>query len=359
MRKQRGGGNCCGKSKSNRVKPILYPGIIEFTEVEVINQPSVSSDEESLKPESVILDMPYIPNYIPSIPMSIDNNKLTVTTYDHDHETTFETMPDDMIRVINTYLLPEFSSTDCTFNTNLMITSKNMNKILKESNENNISTAVNKYFNCPEFTALFEFFKTGQGWYELCVYPIVIFNNITCKTFEFHINVENKKINIYHFPHEQDPAPKKTSDSDVEKLIYEMKSCLQFISSERFKSIHFVTWAGDFSYNEDDDTSEDDNTPVYDDDDINEINATVKYNPEQISTKNIKIYSAVKLAFSKMINMINDQYTYTYLASLSLPHIMYMYSSLYTDDNKITLFKIDPENRGGARRRKLKLRMRS
>ena len=359
MRKQRGGGNCCGKSKSNRVKPILYPGIIEFTEVEVINQPSVSSDEESLKPESVILDMQDIPNYIPSRSMSIDNNKLTVTTYDHDHdhETTFETMPDDMIRVINTYLLPEFSSTDCTFNTNLMITSKNMNKILKESNENNISTAVNKYFNCPEFTALFEFFKTGEGWCELCVYPIVIFNNNTCKTFEFHINVENKKINIYHFPHTLLPAPKKTSD--VEKLIYEMNSCLKHIigSEESFKSIHFVTWAGDFSYNEDDD--EDDNTPVYDDDDINEINATVKYNPEQISTKNIKIYSAVKLAFSKMINMINDQYTYTYLASLSLPHIMYMYSSLYTDDNKITLFKIDPENRGGARRRKLKLRMRS
>ena len=357
MRKQRGGGNCCGKSKSNRVKPILYPGIIEFTEVEVINQPSVSSDEvESLEPESVILDMPDIPNYIPSIPMSIDNNKLTVTTYDHDHETTFETMPDDMIRVINTYLLPEFSSTDCTFITNLMITSKNMNKILKESNENNISTAVNKYFNCPEFTALFEFFKTGEGWCELCVYPIVIFNNNTCKTFEFHINlIEEQKINIYHFPHEQ--APKEYSD--VEKLIYEMNSCLKhIIGYESCKSIHFVTWAGDFSYNEDD-ASEDDNTPVYDDYNINEINAIDKYEPEKISIKNIKIYTAVKLAFSKMINLINNQYTYTYLASLSLPHIMYMYSSLYTDDNKITLFKIDPENRGGARRRKLKLRMRS
>ena len=356
MRKQRGGGNCCGKSKSNRVKPILYPGIIEFTEVEVINQPSVSSDEvESLEPESVILDMPDIPNYIPSKSMSIiDNNKLTVT--DHDHETTFETMPDDMIRVINTYLLPEFSSTDCTFNTNLMITSKNMNKILKESNENNISTAVNKYFNCPEFTALFEFFKTGEGWCELCVYPIVIFNNNTCKTFEFHINVENKKINIYHFPHTLLP----TEHSDVKKLIYEMNSCLKhIIGYESFKSIHFVTWAGDFSYNEDDDTSEDDNTPVYDDYNINEINAIDKYAPENISIKNIKIYNAVKLAFSKMINLINNQYTYTYLASLSLPHIMYMYSSLYTDDNKITLFKIDPENRGGARRRKLKLRMRS
>ena len=356
MRKQRGGGNCCGKSKSNRVKPILYPEIV-FTKVEVISPPSVSSDEvESLEPESVILDMPDIPNYIPSKSMSIiDNNKLTVT--DHDHETTFETMPDDMIREINKYLQSEFSSTDCTFNTNLMITWKNMKKILEESKENNISTAVNNYFKCPEFTALFDFFKTGEGWCELCVYPIVIFNNNTCKTFEFHINVENKKINIYHFPHTLLPAPKEYSD--VEKLIYEMKSCLQYISSESFKSIHFVTWAGDFSYNEDDDTSEDDNTPVYDDDDINEINATVKYNPEQISTKNIKIYSAVKLAFSKMINMINDQYTYTYLASLSLPHIMYMYSSLYTDDNKITLFKIDPENRGGARRRKLKLRMRS
>ena len=357
MRKQRGGGNCCGKSKSNRVKPILYPGIIEFTEVEVINQPSVSSDEESLKPESVILDMQDIPNYIPSRSMSIDNNKLTVTTYDHDHETTFETMPDDMIRVINTYLLPEFSSTDCTFITNLMITSKNMNKILKESKENKISTAVNNYFNCPEFTALFEFFKTGEGWCELCVYPIVIFNNNTCKTFEFHINVENKNINICHFPHEQDP--KKTSDSDVEKLIYEMNSCLKhIIGYESCKSIHFVTWAGDFSYNEDD-ASEDDNTPVYDDYNINEINAIDKYAPENISIKNIKIYNAVKLAFSKMINLINNQYTYTYLASLSLPHIMYMYSSLYTDDNKITLFKIDPVNRGGAKRRKLKLRMRS